>query len=150
MVRISDYGIVPWLKEQQDYAEKYGGTISGKSSSHVPYSPEGGTQVYTQDPNRIWEEDYEPAIAEYAEASKTINQNALEREMARLRMRLGYNQSAGAGTAGWWNLARSNMLNAGAQKQMDIFTAQISIRTKEKNTKLKEDDRKRSEERDMP
>ena len=67
-----------------------------------------------------WDTYYQPYAEEQKGLGLDASQNVLERELAKLRMRMGYNQSAGAGTAGWWNLARGNMLNAGAQKQMDL------------------------------
>ena len=66
------------------------------------------------------EEDYFGATEDYAAVGLESSQNILERELAKLRMRMGYNQSAGAGTGGRWDLARGNMLNAGAQKQMQL------------------------------
>jgi len=67
-----------------------------------------------------WEQFYAPTVEEYAAGGLEASGNVLEREMAKLRMRLGYNQSMGAGTAGWWNLARGGMLTEGMKKYQDI------------------------------
>ena len=67
-----------------------------------------------------YETYYAPEIEKYAAGGLEASGNTLEREMAKLRMRLGYNQSAGAGTGGWWNLARSGMETAGMQKGQEI------------------------------
>ena len=67
-----------------------------------------------------YEQYYQPIVQEYARLGQQASGNLLEREMAKLRMRLGYNQSAGAGTGGWWNLARSGMETAGMQKGMAL------------------------------
>ena len=67
-----------------------------------------------------YETYYEPQLKEYAAGGLEASGNVLEREMAKLRMRLGYNQSAGAGTGGWWNLAKSGMETAGMQKGQQL------------------------------
>ena len=89
-------------------------------------------------------DDYFGATEDYAAAGLESSQNVLERELAKLRMRMGYNQSAGAGTAGWWNLARGNMLNAGATKQMDLQNQwKIWEADQAKNWALMQDQRRR-------
>ena len=67
-----------------------------------------------------YETYYEPKMQEYAAGGLEASGNVLEQEMAKLRMRLGYNQSAGAGTGGWWNLAKSGMETAGMQKGQQL------------------------------
>lgn len=80
------------------------------------YDPDrGGYSI--PDPNYA---DYMSGVEGYADTGYESSGNILEREMAKLRMRLGYNQSAGAGTAGWWNLAKLGMETTGMTKQMDL------------------------------
>ena len=67
-----------------------------------------------------WEQYYKPVVQEYAAGGLQASGNVLEQEMAKLRMRLGYNQSAGAGTGGWWNLAKLGMETAGMQKGQQL------------------------------
>jgi len=67
-----------------------------------------------------YETYYAPKTQEYAQQGLQASGNVLEQEMAKLRMRLGYNQSAGAGTGGWWNLAKLGMETAGMQKGQQL------------------------------
>jgi len=63
---------------------------------------------------------YQPEVEKLAQLGQSRAGDVLEREMAKLRMRMGYNQYAGAGTGGWWNLARGAMETAGMQKGMEL------------------------------
>jgi hypothetical protein len=66
------------------------------------------------------EKEYTESVEQYAVAGQEKAETALEREMAKLRARLGYAQSAGAGTGGRWESAKLAMGVAGAQQLQQI------------------------------
>jgi len=89
------------------------------------YSPVSPDAVYDPATGKYRKPDenysaYMGGVEDYASTGYESSGNMLERELAKLRMRLGYNQSAGAGTGGWWNLAKLGMETAGMGKQLDL------------------------------
>jgi hypothetical protein len=66
---------------------------------------------------------YEPQLREYGESAMEASRAAMEREMAKARMRLGYAASQGYGTGGGWQANRLAVERAGLQKAMDIAQA---------------------------
>lgn len=67
-----------------------------------------------------WEKHFEPIYDEYTQSMEKSTLESYQQEMARAKMKLGYAQSAGAGTSGVWDAASLALRRQGSSTRMQI------------------------------